>query len=472
MKKSILKKMCLLLVVIMVLGVTGCGDKKVGNDDRRILKWEVLKAGYGSTAYEKIAEAFMEEHPDVLVKINFNPSITETTGSRLESNTNLADVYSYRDIEAIKRWTANGYVEALDELYAAELSTGKTVKDSMTGNAAEVCSYNGTAYAIPEYTNVQGFVYNKSLFEQYGWEIPNTTAELDKLCRRILEDTDSKVSPIVYCGGAGEGYLYFAVKQWVSQYEGISQMDTFYNFDSAEVFNPSNYKGKMYALQNLQKFFYDEGNYTMTGSTGMTHIVAQSKIIKGEAAMMLTGAWFETEMSEALAELPDKEFGLFPVPQLSDSKGNVLHSANYTTVEEKRVIESEYGAYYFIPANASNKDDAMEFMKFLSEPSTCELYTRYTNVVRPFEYELSADAEIYSDMSTFGKSVLTLAHDHYLYSPNNSSQLAVKGLTGYWSRGKSPYVDLRDGVETVNQILQNDYEYAKQNWNSMLEMVE
>lgn len=472
MKKSILKTLCLLFVMTMILAMTGCGDKEDENGDKRIVKWEVLKAGYGSTAYEKIAEAFMAEHPDVLVKITFNPSIAETTGSRLESNTNLADVYSYRDIEAIKRWTANNYVEPLDELYATELSTGKTIKDSMVGNAAEVCSHNGIAYAIPEYTNVQGFVYNKSMFDEYGWEIPTTTSELERLCKKIIEDTEGKVAPIVYCGGAAEGYLYFAVNQWVTQYEGISQMDTFYQFESAEVFNPNLYKGKMYALQNLEKFFYDEGRYTMTGSTGMTHIVAQSKIIQGEAAMMLTGSWFETEMKEALAEVPDKEFGLFPTPQLSDSMGNVLHSTDYTTVDDKRVVEASYGAYYFVPANAPNKEDAIEFMKFLSEPSTCEIYTRYTNAVRPFDYELSADAEVYKDMSAFGKSVLKFADENYLYSPDNSSPLAIKGLTGFWARGKRPFIDLRDDVETVNQALQNDYEYAKQNWNSMLEMVE
>jgi len=472
MKKRVLKTVSLFLAAIMVLGLIGCGEKAENNDGRRILKWEVLKAGYGSTAYEKIAEAFMAEHPDVLVKINFNPDIANTTGSKLESNTNLSDVYSYRDIEAIKRWTANGYVEPLDALYETTLSTGKTIKESMIGNAAEVCSHNGTAYAIPEYTNVQGFVYNKSMFDEYGWKVPETTADLERLCKQILEDTDSQVAPITYCGGAAEGYLYFAANQWTTQYEGISQMDQFYKFESPEVFNPSLYKGKMYALQNIQKFFYDEGNYTMTGSTGMTHIVAQSKIIQGQAAMMLTGSWFETEMKEALAAAPEKEFAMFPTPQLSDSRGEILHSENYTTVDGKRVVEASYGAYYFVPANAPNKEDAIEFMKFLSEPSICEMYTRYTNAVRPFDYELSADAEVYKDMSAFGKSVLKFADENYLYSPNNSSPLAIKGLTGFWSRGRLPYIDLRDGVETVNQILQNEYDYAKNNWSSMLQMVE
>ena len=472
MKKKIVKILSLMLVAVMLLSLAACGKEGDDADGRRILKWEVLKAGYGSTAYEKVAEAFMAENPDILVKINFNPSIIETTASRLESNTNLADVYSYRDMEAIKRWTASGYVEPLDALFEETLSTGKTISESLTGKAEEVCSYQGSVYAIPEYVSVNGMVYNKTLFDKYGWKIPTTTAELDKLCKKILADTDKKVAPIVYCGGAADGYIYFAVENWAFQYEGISQLDTFYEFENAEVFNPNQYKGKMYALQNLSKFFYDEGNYTMTGSTGMTHIVAQSKLIQGEAAMMLNGSWFETEMSEVLAQNPDVEIGMFPVPQLSDSQGNVLHSANYTTEDDKRVMQATYGAYYFVPTEAPNKDDAMKFMKFLSEPKACEIYTRYSNAVRPFEYELSPDADVYKDVSYFGKDVLKFANENYLYTPNITNPIAIKGLTGFWARGRAPYIDIRDGVETTNQALQNDYEYAKNNWNSWLDMVE
>lgn len=474
MKKSIMKILCLAMAVLLMLSVTACGGS--GDDDsadgRRILKWEVLKAGYGTAPYEAVANAFMEVHPDVLVKINFNPSITDTTGSRLESNTNLADVYSFKSMESIKRWVAQGWVESLDDVYSAKLSTGATVSESMTGNAQEVCTYNGTAYAIPEYISVNGFVYNKSLFDQYGWEVPTTTTELEKLCKQIIKDTDGAVSPIVYCGGAADGYLYFAVENWVYSYEGISNLDTFFAYEDAEVFNPAQYKGKMYALQNLQKFFYDEGNYTMTGSSGMTHIVAQSKLIQGQAAMMLNGSWFENEMSEVLAQNPDVEMAMFAIPEMSDPSGKVLHSDNYTTENDQQVIQSGYGAYYFIPSNAANKEDAKEFLRFLSEPETNALYTSYTNAIRPFDYDLSPDAESYANMSSFGKSVLELSSKNYLYAANVTNPIAIKGLTGFWSRGKTPYIDIRDGVESINDALQNDYDYARNNWDSWLSMVE
>ncbi len=474
MKTKTKRILSIFLSFVIVFSLVACGNSSetTSSDGRRILKWEVLKAGYGSVPYEKVAEAFMEKNPDVLVKIVFNPSISDTTGSRLESNTNLADVYSFKSMESIRRWVAEGWVEPLDDVYASQLSTGKTVADSMTGNAVEACSYNGTAYAIPEYVAVNGFVYNKSLFDKYGWEVPNTTKELETLCKKILSDTNGSVAPIVYCGGAADGYLYFAVENWVYEYEGIANLDEFYSFDSAEVFNPATYKGKMYALQNLQKFFYDEGNYTMAGSAGMTHIIAQSNLIQGKAAMMLNGSWFENEMSSVLQQNPDIEMGMFAIPEVSDAAGKPLHANGYTTENEQKVIQASYGSYYFIPANAANKDDAKAFLQFLSEPEANEIYTRYSNAIRPFEYELSPDAEVYTDMSSFGKSVLKVASENYLYAPNITNPIAIKGLTGFWSRGKTPYIDIRDGIETINMALQNDYDYALNNWDNLLDMVD
>jgi len=479
MKKFLMRFSCFVLALLTCFAFTACGgNKKDSSDDdeqpdgRRILKVEVLKGGIGETPYREIAKAFMKEHPDVLVKLNFNVNIISTTGARLESNNNVADVYSYRSIEAIKRWKIQGWVENIDDIYDATLSTGKTVSQTMTGNAEAVCTYKDEHVAIPEYTNTQGFVYNMSLFEKYGWKVPTTTKELEDLCKQILKDTNKTVAPIVYCGAAADGYLYYGEENWNYQYSGIADLDNFYSFSDAEVFNPAKSQGKLLGLQALKKFFFDNvGTYTMAGSEGKDHIEAQTNLILGEAAMMLNGSWFMTENEKILAEVPDTKIGMFPVPQLSDESGNVLHSDTYETVDNKRVVRGEYVSYWFVPSMAANKSDAKEFLKFLSEPSSCEIYTNASNNIRPFEYEKNPDAAVYKDMTTFGKSVLKINAENYIYAPNITSDIAIKGLTGYWARGSWPYYDVRDKVFTPEQIIQNDYDYAKKNWSKFLGMV-
>lgn len=469
--EKIIKYLSLVLVLLLTsaccFALTACSGDEDDEDPqgRRILKVEVLKGGIGEEPYRAVAKAFMEKHPDVLVKLSFNPSIIDTTGARLENNNNVADVYSYRSIESIKRWKIQGWVENIDDVFNATLSDGKTVSESLEGNAEAVCTYNGEHLCLPEYTNTEGFVYNVSLFQKYGWQIPTTTKELEDLCKKILSDTNKKVAPIVYCGSAADGYLYYGESNWNYQYSGIADLDRFYSYSSAEVFAPSNSQGKILGLQSLKKFFFSDNGYTMAGSAGKDHFEAQNNLINGDAAMMLNGSWFETEMSKVLAKT-DVELGMFPVPQLSDESGNVLHSDTYTTVDNKRVIQGEYASYWFVPSMAANKDDAKEFLKFMSEAEACEIYTSTSNNIRPFSYEKNPSAEVYKDMSTFGKSILQMNIDNYIYAPNVTSNIAIKGLTGYWARGSWPFYNVRDNVETPEQVIQKDYEYAKKNWNN------
>ncbi len=471
MKKCIVKIICAVLTAVVAFSMVGCGSGSDGGESGRVVKWEVLKAGFGTAPYTALANDFMKKHKDITVKIVFNPTINETTSAKLEAGQNLSDVYSCNNIVSIDRWALKGWLEPIDDVYDYKLESGKTIRESLTANTAEICTFKDKAYTIPEYTSLTGFVYNKSLFDKYGWQIPQNTTELSKLCKKILTDTNEKVSPIVYCGGAADGYLYFGAENWVYSYEGIAGLDEFYAFKNAEVFNPSVFKGKTYALQNLKKFLFDEGKNTMTGSSGMNHIVAQSKLIKGEAAMMLNGSWFENEMSDVLKENKGVEIGMFAVPEISDSNGTVIHSDNYTTVDNKQVIQADFGSYYFIPTKAKNKDDAKIFLEYLSEQSSCETYTKLTNAVRPFDYELDSSADTYSKMSSFGKSVLDMAKNKYLYTANPKSEIAIKGIVGFWAAGAPPYVKIRDGGN-ISTILNEEYEYAKSNWNKFLKQVQ
>ena len=468
MKRNFVRIVSLLLVFILSLTLAGCGNTSTNEstdaDGRRIVKWEVLKAGYGTVPYEKLAEAFMEKYPDILVKITFNPNINSTTAAKLETSNNLADVYSTNDLNGIKRWYSSGWIEPINDVYDMTLESGKKISESLTERANEACTYQDNAICIPEYTSVKGFVYNKTLFEKYGWSVPTNTNELSKLCKQILSDTNNTVAPIVYCGSAADGYLYFS-NGWNYSYSGVANLDTFYSFESAEVFNPDNSKGKLYQLQNLKKFFFDEGNFTLAGSSGLTHIVAQSKLIQGECAMMMNGSWFENEMSSVLESNKDVELAMFPIPEVADSSGKVLHADGYTTEDNKQVIEAEYGSYYFIPSAASNKDDAKTFLKFLQEESSCQLYTANTNAIRPLSYSLDTTDAAYSEMTSFGKSIIEIANTCYLYCANPTSPIALKGLTGYWAKGSYPFNDIRDGVLTASSALEADYKYAKENWS-------
>ncbi len=475
----------------LALSATACGvvdpDNLYGNSGDLTLKvtggrevvFEFLNAGFGQNPYIAIANGFMERHPDVQITLLANREIRSTTSTNLSSNEGVSDIYSFPDGSPLKTWVANGWIQDLTDLCNRETLDGRTMLESMTGNAADAIKVSNKIYAIPEYTSVTGFVYNIDLFEQYGWEIPNTTKELEDLCEQILADTNNTVAPITWCKDA-DGYLYFGAENWISQYEGVANMDKFYEYASPEIYaledNDAGSIGtaKRYALENVVKFLLPmkEGGYAYNESRTINNTNAQLNVIDGKCAMMLNGSWFENEMS---LYLEDERIGMFAVPEVSDAIGNVLRSPTFISDEtnSKRVLTSSYSAYYFIPTQAQNKDDALDFLLYLSSKEACELYTQYSNAIRPFDYDTSETSSLYSKVGVFGKSVLKMADEFYLYAPISNSPLDLKGKAGLWPRGKRVESEITgaDASKDPNHYLTWDYNFASENWAAWLALL-
>ena len=436
----------------------------------------VLLAGYGETPYKELAKAYMKMNPGVQVKIRFDYEINSNVENQVNNNVNVADIYSVRDLTQIMNFGLNGKAMDLSTVLDQQFGKGYAesnmpVRANLDSKAVAACSLNGKTFCFPEYTSVTGIVYNASLFEQYGWEIPDTTKELEDLCKEILADTNGAVSPFVYCGDAADGYLYFAVDNWLNQYAGIANLDEFYDYGSASLFAPNSKMsvGKKLAHENLLKFLKDrsQGGYALDGSMGVDHHFAQGELIKGTCAMMLNGSWFENEMAAVLAqpENANLKLGMFPLPEMSDAEGNVLHAEGYTTQGTKRVLDASFGAYYFIPTDAKNKELAIDFLKFLNSDEGSIIYSKYTNAVRPVKYNLDPTSPDYEGISFFGQSIIGMADDNYLYSAYSTSPLAIDGVISLYPKGSYwCKTILQDPTKTIDGQISLDYQYVSGNW--------
>lgn len=483
--KNITKIVSLGLASVSLLSLAACGGGTTKQRGDREIIFEYLDAGFGDEPYVAVAEAFMAKYPEITVTLCPNRELTGTLNNSLSSNTNVSDIYSYQYSSGLRTWITNGYVEDLTALCDTEIpGDGRTVRQSMIGNTEECMKLDGKIYAVPEYTNVTGFIYNMDLFEQYGWKVPNNTKEFEALCKQIIKDTKGAVDPIIWCRDA-DGYLYFASENWITQYAGVANMDKFYEYNSKEIYAlqdndaGSLYSAKVAALENLVKFLVPEGDYTYDNSRTEDYMKAQLKVITGECAMMLNGAWFENEMSKELSlpEYKDTKIGMFAVPEIADTNGEPIHMDGYTTVdaegkvatEGKRVINASHGAYYFIPSMAKNKEDAKTFFLYLNSKEACEIYTKHANVVRPFDYDYGEGSSVYNEVSVFGKSVLKMADEHYLYAPASNSPLDWLSVAGLWPQGNRVERQiLSDSSLTINadEWLQKDYNFANKMWDT------
>ena len=153
---------------------------------------------------------------------------------------------------------------------------------------------------------------------------------------------------------------------------------------------------------------------------------------------------------------------MFRVPEYSEG-GVVQHETGYTTSGDKKLLQCEYTANYFIPTQAANQADAIDFLKFINRTDMCELYTKTCNSIRPFDYNKDPDSAIYSSMTNFGKSVLNIANTNYLYVPSSKSQLAYEGKISIWPNpgDNYHYKSLLKDKLTPLSCLQREYAFAQ-----------
>lgn len=177
-KKSIVRNVSLIFAAVLgTVSFGGCG-KEASSDQTEVemvcYKPEAVKA------FEKIEERFNETHDDIHLTIS-SPNEAMTI---LKTRFIRED---YPDIIGIGG--DSNYSNFLDAdlfLDISELEELKQVKKSylQMDKELEFVPEEGV-YALPYAANAAGVLYNKEMFQKYGWEIPETWEEFVTLCEEI-----------------------------------------------------------------------------------------------------------------------------------------------------------------------------------------------------------------------------------------------------------------------------------------------
>lgn len=187
----------LLAVVLLAAAVAGCaGDRAaVGEAPNEILtyrrldpdKTTLIVSRTGNIDIDAFSAAFEECNPDVQVVC-----VDITGGNKQYCPT--------------EDWLANGLAPDV-MFWAGSLVSDDIVTESfvnlstspVVGNyqseALNDVAIDGNIYCLPCPSEVACMLYNKTLFEQYGWQLPTSFDEFVALCDRITEDTNGEIEP-------------------------------------------------------------------------------------------------------------------------------------------------------------------------------------------------------------------------------------------------------------------------------------
>ena len=474
------KILAFLLCIIAVLSVVACkkpqvedsdGITVVNNGDRiyatdadqkslSVIKIGFTEAGFGREWLVEIAKSFIKANDSYEIRLEGDPSLADSMSTKLDSGENLSDIFFPLN-SAWEVYASKGQLEPLDDVYASKPDgeSGKTVEEKTDENyktyAKYTTKYGTHYYMLPWNDTVTGIVYNVKMFNEYGWKIPETTDELEELCKKIIADTKDKVKPFAYPGKIG-GYFDYIGSTWWMQISGIDGVKSFFDFDSAEVYNPATQPalGKKQALEEFLRFYSPDKGYCISGSMSKDHTTSQMDFINGKAAMILNGNWMECEMKTNMDE--DFTMGMMSVPYVKNAKkdadGNYV-KVNYTAPPD----------YIIIPKEAANISGAKKFLTFMTSDEMLKLYTKITGSPRPFDYDLAS----IDGISKFNQDVLKLRAES-----NTMFDFSRKGvyMYGYAPKyiGGQPYSALIRGEMTPQRFCNLEYVEADDNWDEWL----
>ena len=505
------KIISLILVSATVLSLAACGPKEqLGGEHSDVLKIDLLDAGYGTEFCYKLKEIFEQEHPGKTIDIQSSNTIQLSTENKILSGPTRNDVdlfiTSYSDWRTLVDKgprAVEGYdccIEDLTDIYNSVDENGVKIKDKLDAEyTAYVSNDAGKYYAIPWASGPCGFMYNKTLFDYYGWKIPETVSELESLCQQINQERERgthNVYPIVYPGHSGSSYWSYVYNTWACQYEGIDNYKAFWQGGLLKSDGTYNYndgyrvykqEGRLESMKALERIL-GNSSYMMPGSTTFDHTQAQSNMLMGKAAITPSGDWIEREMSgtdfvcAGIPDSPKTEIGFLNTPLLDvvaswknyegqtgeDADTGLDKSELYQRYLDAKTYAFSLGYQHLaIMTSYSNcKDLAIDFLKLLVSDKGCDIFLQYGGSPSPFKQNYTDEELSKFTLSEFQLSKVKFASTARYITKFEMSPIRYKaGLANY--NVNIPESVIPSGM-SAQKIFDDEYNYVQSMWNSLL----
>ncbi len=486
MKNRIIRSIAILiLMVLMVMPVlTACpGGPSTPGGENGTIKISYYKGGTGAAWIEEIAKRFTED-TGIAVELDPDNMITVNARTTLQAGRNLSDIM-FIQYTNWHEYVQQGWIEPMDDIYDGTFSatygdTTITSKYNVTNTVSKLFTNSGATtdatlydmlvddfndygkmsktvhdeehfWVMPWNSPCTSLVYNVDILKQAGWDNPPATESELKQC---IEDIKAKTDAVPFSwGGAEMKYWDFITLTWWAQYDGVDTQHSFYDFESADVFNQ---KGRVEALKLWKELIVGaDGSFINSIDKPMSrdHLNAEQQFAMGKAAFTISGTWLENEIASILSD--DFNYKMMSVPMIDGATAT------------KSVLNTEAGSFACIPAGHSPEqvEKAKAFLAYMNQPEMIELYTEVSGALRPFNYYPSNIPNI----SEYSKSVYKLYEtSDRMWRYSDSPIFTYAGVSEWPYYGAtSLYGNLSGSAnKTPEDVCKVMYDYAVKNWKN------
>ncbi len=352
----------------------GCGSgKDSGVTEIEILQYKPEAAAY----FDQVEDEFNATHDDIHLTISSPNDASTIMRTRFVRD-------DYPDIIGIGGDINYSYYVDADIL--ADVSDYEGLKDINPTyvdilESLEIVPTDGT-YGVPYVANAAGILYNRDMFEEHGWKIPETWTELMDLCEEIQSEG---ILPFYF----GFRDTWTCLAPWNALVVGLAPSDTCQQVNAGKTTFADQYRET--AEKCLQLVSYGPDDPFAYGYND-----ACTAFANGESAMYPIGSYAVPQIQQVN---PDMNIDSFVMPGNDDASKNTLNSG--------------VDLMFAVTAACENKDAAYEVLDFLLEDENVQAYIDDQNAIpcKTGDFELSPALD---GMTSFIKSGnMTDYQDHY-----------------------------------------------------------
>ncbi|MCG7378324.1 extracellular solute-binding protein [Paenibacillus sp. ACRSA] len=375
MRTSITKALrALLLCGIMAVLLSSCTSKDSANGKVQIEFFQ--NKPEAKATFDELIQTFNAAHADIQVT-QVNPPDAETVlKTRVVKNDipdimamGATDTYStLAQSDIFTDLTDSSLLETIDPNYIQMLKD-LTGMDEVTG--------------IPYATNANGIMYNKTLFDEMGLDVPKTWDELIATAQQIKD--------------AGKIPFYFTYKDdWQTSlpFNALGSNLAGIDFYQQRRDNQVTFKEKYREVAEKQLELMKYGH---SDNFGKAYSDGNRAFANGEAFMYIQGTWAIPEIRKAN---PNVDIGFFPFPTGNDTSQIKLVNG----------IDS----LFTIAADTPNRTQAEEFIAFLLEPENIGRYIDEQTLFSAVEGVKQDDPAVQELMPYIEQGKVIDFADHYI----------------------------------------------------------
>ncbi|GBF77429.1 hypothetical protein PA598K_05981 [Paenibacillus sp. 598K] len=295
----------------------------------------LLDAAQSGKAYFEAISEFEDRYPYIKIETDFIQNANYTAGVKIR-------LLGGEKIDVFDTWSPSLFQEfrqLRDDMYLD--LTGMDFLQDMLPNSLAPVTVDGKVLGAPEVMHSNGLIYNKTVFNQLGLEVPQTWEEFLATCETLKAHgiipiaTDSEWStaqffwgPMLVNGGANP--------EWTRKLES----------GEIPVDNPI-FVGAIRKHKEIIERGYVPPNWLQ-----LKHEQAKDLVSQGKAAMITTGSWSLLSIKE---RNPSNEIGFMMIPGDTQTIPNI-----------------NIGTYRVINARTDYPEEARLFVAYMNSKANQE----------------------------------------------------------------------------------------------------